>query len=132
MAQDLSRVFLNIVTNACQATDMRRRAETDDYRPSLWLKTKRADDKVEVRIRDNGPGIPDEVRAKIFEPFFTTKETNEGTGLGLSISNDIVHKHGGTLVVETEAGGFTEFIVTLPVDGGSALEEAEQPADAVS
>ena len=132
VAQDLSRVFLNIVTNACQATDMRRRAETADYRPSLWLKTKRSDDMVEVRIRDNGPGIPEEVRAKIFEPFFTTKETNEGTGLGLSISNDIVHKHGGTLVVETQAGEFTEFIVTLPVDGGTALEEVEQPADAES
>ena len=69
---------------------------------------------VDVRVRDNGPGIPEHVAARIFEPFFTTKPTNEGTGLGLSISNDIVRGHGGELRVETEEGEFTEFIVRLP------------------
>ena len=112
--QDMSRVFLNLVTNACQATDERRKGESDAYKPTLWLKTRREGDMVEVRVRDNGPGIPDHVRAKIFEPFFTTKPTNEGTGLGLSISNDVVRRHGGELRVETEEGEFTEFILRLP------------------
>ena len=112
--QDMSRVFLNLVTNACQATDERRKGESDGYKPTLWLKTRREGDMVEVRVRDNGPGIPEHVAARIFEPFFTTKPTNEGTGLGLSISNDIVRGHGGELSVETEEGEFTEFIVRLP------------------
>ena len=112
--QDMSRVFLNLVTNACQATDERRKGEPDSYKPTLWLKTRREGDMVDVRVRDNGPGIPEHVAARIFEPFFTTKPTNEGTGLGLSISNDIVRGHGGELRVETEEGEFTEFIVRLP------------------
>jgi signal transduction histidine kinase len=81
----------------------------------LKASTRDLGDKVEVRIRDNGAGIPPEVREKIFTPFFTTKPTGEGTGLGLSISHDIVVKqHGGTIEVATEPGAFTEFIVTLP------------------
>ena len=124
--QDLSRVFLNLVTNACQATDERRKSEaSDDYHPTLWLKTRREGERVEVRVRDNGTGIPEEVKAKIFEPFFTTKATNEGTGLGLSISNDIVRRHGGEMKVESQEGEFTEFIVTLPVDGGGAAAPVE-------
>ena len=119
--QDMSRVFLNIVTNACQATDERRKGEADGYSPTLWLKTARDGEMVEVRVKDNGPGIPDDVKAKIFEPFFTTKATNEGTGLGLSISNDIVRRHGGEMVVESEEGEFTEFIVRLPVGGREEL-----------
>ena len=136
--QDLSRVFLNLVTNACQATDERRKGESDEYHPTLWLKTRREDDMVEVRVRDNGTGIPEEVKAKIFEPFFTTKATNEGTGLGLSISNDIVRRHGGEMRVDSKAGEFTEFTVTLPVDGGGATpiedhreaDEADQADEA--
>ena len=128
--QDMSRVFLNIVTNACQATDERRKSDSKGYQPALWLKTLREDEFVEVRVRDNGNGIPEEVAAKIFEPFFTTKATNEGTGLGLSISNDIVRRHGGELSVDSREGEFTEFLVRLPVDGGvsAAVEDAGAPA----
>ena len=127
--QDLSRVFLNIVTNACQATDERRKSGSGEYHPTLWLKTRSVGDQVEVRVRDNGPGIPDEVRVKIFEPFFTTKPTNEGTGLGLSISNDIVRRHGGEMHVETEPGEFTEFIVSLPIGGRDSPVGTDEEED---
>ena len=130
--QDLSRVFLNLVTNACQATDERRKRDSGDYRPTLWLKTRREDDIVEVRVRDNGTGIPEEVKGKIFEPFFTTKATNEGTGLGLSISNDIVRRHGGQMSVDSQEGEFTEFVVKLPVDGGAAAPVEDRETDAAA
>ncbi|MCY4453835.1 MAG: ATP-binding protein [Immundisolibacterales bacterium] len=126
--QDMSRVFLNLVTNACQATDERRKGESGEYHPTLWLKTTRDDEMVSVRVRDNGTGIPEDVKAKIFEPFFTTKATNEGTGLGLSISNDIVQRHGGQMSVESKEGEFTEFIVRLPVVGAATavIQEPEE------
>ena len=130
--QDMSRVFLNLVTNACQATDERRKAESDSYRPTLWLKTRRDDEMVEVRVRDNGTGIPEDVKSKIFEPFFTTKATNEGTGLGLSISNDIVRRHGGEMIVESRQGEFTEFIVKLPVDSGASAPVENREEDAAA
>ena len=77
--------------------------------------TKDLGDKIEIRIRDNGTGIPDEVKVKIFNPFFTTKPAGEGTGLGLSMSHDIIVKqHGGKIDVETEPGQFTEFRIVLP------------------
>ena len=119
--QDLGRVFLNMVGNACDATDDKRRAlaespgGTGTYSPTVRLSTKRLDEGVEVRIRDNGHGIPQEIADKIFNPFFTTKPTNRGTGLGLAISSDIVRKHGGTIRVESEPGEFTEMIVELPL-----------------
>ena len=130
--QDMSRVFLNLVTNACQATDERRKGESGDYQPTLWLTTRRDDEMVEVRVRDNGIGIAEAVKAKVFEPFFTTKPTNEGTGLGLSISNDIVRRHGGEMSVDSREGEFTEFIVRLPVDGGAAalVENGQEDAAA--
>ncbi len=125
--QDLSRVFLNMVTNACYATHEKRMAlkETDpdavklkeggaDYEPQLRLTTRVVEDSVEIRIRDNGSGIPDELVEKIFHPFFTTKPTDKGTGLGLALSSDIVRQHGGHIRVETEAGEFTEMIIDLP------------------
>ena len=125
--QDLSRVFLNMVTNACYATHEKRMAlkETDpdavklkeggaDYEPLLRLATRSLDESVEVRIRDNGNGIPDELVEKIFHPFFTTKPTDQGTGLGLALSSDIIRQHGGSIRVETEAGQFTEMIIELP------------------
>ncbi len=113
--QDMGRVFLNMVSNACHATDEKRRAGEDgeDYKPTLSMATRRLDDRVEIRIRDNGSGIPPEVIDKIFNPFFTTKPTDQGTGLGLALSNDIVREHGGTIRVESESGQFTEMIVEL-------------------
>jgi signal transduction histidine kinase/ligand-binding sensor domain-containing protein len=113
--QDMSRVFLNMITNACRATREKKEQASSDYSPTIVLRTKDLGERVEVRIRDNGTGIPDDVRDKIFNPFFTTRPTGEGTGLGLSISHDIVvQEHGGEVNVETEPGEFTEFIVTLP------------------
>ena len=116
--QDLSRAFLNIVSNAFQAVHQRSLHEGDSYEPALWLRTRRAEageDGIEIRIRDNGPGMPKDMLKEIFQPFFTTKAPGEGTGLGLSISYDIVvHQHGGTLTAESQAGEFTEFLIRLP------------------
>jgi signal transduction histidine kinase len=87
----------------------------DGFEPTLKAVTRNLGDRVEVRIRDNGTGIPSDIQEKIFNPFFTTKPAGEGTGLGLSMSHDIVVKqHGGTIDVVTEPGSFTEFIITLP------------------
>ena len=83
--------------------------------PTLNVTTRAADEVVEIRVRDNGTGIPVEIRDKLFEPFFTTKRTGEGTWLGLSITYDIVTKqHGGTIAVDSEVDAFTEFVITLP------------------
>lgn len=115
IARDLSRVFLNIITNGCQATDERRKAtEEPGYSPSVRLKTQDLGDSVLIAIRDNGTGIPDSLVEKIFDPFFTTKTGTQGTGLGLSISHEIIQEHRGELRVETEDGEFTEFLITLP------------------
>ena len=124
--RDLSRVFLNMVGNACDATDEKRRqiwgaAEEDEpyggsYSPTLWLSTRRTSDRVEIRIKDNGNGIPPDVADKIFNPFFTTKPTDRGTGLGLAISSDIVRQHGGTISVDSEVGEYTEMLITLPTE----------------
>ncbi len=120
--QDLGRVFLNMVGNACYATDEKRRglggagASGDPYWPTVWVSTKREEDQIVVRIKDNGNGMPPEVVEKIFNPFFTTKPTGEGTGLGLAISSDIVREHGGTISVDTQPGEFTEMIVELPLE----------------
>ena len=115
--QDLGRVFLNMVGNACHATDARRRAEGADvgYNPTLRIATKRFETHVEITIRDNGTGIPPDVIDKIFNPFFTTKPTDQGTGLGLALSNDIVRQHGGEIRVDSEAGSHTEMVVTIPL-----------------
>ena len=123
--QDLGRVFLNMVSNACHATNERRVASDsngESYWPILTLITKRADDGVEIRIRDNGTGIPDDVIEKIFNPFFTTKPTDQGTGLGLAISSDIVRRHGGHIRVESVPGEFTEMIVELPLERPPELD----------
>ena len=117
--QDLGRVFLNMVSNACHATDEKRRAVAKEkkstaYFPTLWLSTRRKEDRVEIAIKDNGNGIPPDIVDKIFNPFFTTKPTDQGTGLGLALSNDIVREHGGTIRVESKQGEFTEMIVEIP------------------
>ena len=113
IARDLSRVFLNIVTNACHATAACKERDDADYSPTVSLRTRGHEDHVIVSIRDNGTGIPDSIVRKIFEPFFTTKSGTQGTGLGLSISRDIVVGHGGELEVESEPGEFTEFRIKL-------------------
>lgn len=115
VSQDLSRVFLNIIGNACYAAYKKARAAGNGHEPTIWLKTSNNGDTVEIRIRDNGDGIPAAIREKIFLPFFTTKPSGEGTGLGLSISYDtIVKVHGGELRVESKEGEFAEFIIVLP------------------
>ena len=118
VAPDLGRVLLNLFTNAFQAVRERRQAigpAPSAYRPEVGVSTRAVPAGVEIRIRDNGIGMPEAVRQRIFQPFFTTKPAGEGTGLGLSLSFDIVTTgHGGTLVVESEEGVGTEFVVTLP------------------
>ena len=114
IARDLSRVILNIVTNACQATQMRGKAEGRGYSPTLLVSTEGRSDTVCIKVRDNGTGMPESVVRKIFDPFFTTKSGTQGTGLGLSISHEIVREHEGQLAVETEEGEFTEFTIILP------------------
>ena len=113
--QEITRVFLNLISNGFYAA-MKRKAEAlDGYEPMLTAATRNLGDRVEIRIRDNGGGIPPEVKEKMFNPFFTTKPPGEGTGLGLSLSYDIVVKqHAGSIEVETEPGEFTEFRVILP------------------
>jgi two-component system NtrC family sensor kinase len=114
--QEITRVFLNLIANGFYAVTKRRLENGNSgFEPVLRASTKNRGDTVEIRIRDNGTGIPAEVREKMFNPFFTTKPAGEGTGLGLSMSHDIIVKqHGGTIDVATEAGQFTEFTVVLP------------------
>jgi signal transduction histidine kinase len=117
--QDITRALLNLISNGFYAAT-KRKAETNggDYEPTLAAATKNLGDRVEIRIRDNGTGIPPEVKEKIFNPFFTTKPAGEGTGLGLSISHDIIVKqHGGSIEVDTRPGEFTEIRIILPRAG---------------
>lgn len=110
--QDISRIILNIITNACDAV----KEKCGHQNNIIQLKTKKEGNQVKIIIRDNGPGIPDSVKEKIFNPFFTTKATGQGTGLGLSLVHDIiVTKHGGSVKVESKEGEFTEFTVSLPI-----------------
>jgi signal transduction histidine kinase len=113
--QEITRVFLNLISNGFYAATKRKEEEDGSFEPALSATTRGFDSRVEIRIRDNGTGIPDEVKERMFNPFFTTKPAGEGTGLGLSMSHDIVVKqHGGRIEVVTEPGNFTEFIITLP------------------
>ncbi|MGA7665851.1 MAG: GAF domain-containing protein, partial [Pseudolabrys sp.] len=119
--QDITRVLLNLISNGFYAAT-KRRAETNggDYEPTLVAETRNLGDRVEITIRDNGTGIPPDVKEKMFNPFFTTKPAGEGTGLGLSISHDIIVKqHGGSIEVETQTGEFTEIRIILPRAGVS-------------
>jgi signal transduction histidine kinase len=115
-AQDITRALLNLISNGFYAATKRNTATNGgDYEPTLTASTRNLGDRVEIRIRDNGTGIPPDVKEKMFNPFFTTKPTGEGTGLGLSISHDIIVKqHAGSIDVDTQPGEFTEIIVTLP------------------
>jgi signal transduction histidine kinase len=123
--QDIGRVVLNLLTNAFYAVDEKKKAPQPpeggvSYEPTVSLTTKKIGDKpdsyrVEIRVTDNGNGIPQKVLDKIFQPFFTTKPTGQGTGLGLSLSYDIVKAHGGEIKVETKKNEGTTFIINLPV-----------------
>jgi two-component system, NtrC family, sensor kinase len=114
--QDITRVLLNLISNGFYAATKRKaQADGDGYEPTLAASTRSLGDCVEIRIRDNGTGIPPEVKEKMFNPFFTTKPAGEGTGLGLSICHDIIVKqHGGSIEVDTQPGEFTEFTIILP------------------
>ena len=114
--QDVTRVLLNLFSNGFYAATRRALMQaTPDYEPTLTVTTRDLGEAIEIRVHDNGIGIPAEVRDKLFQPFFTTKPTGEGTGLGLSISYDIVtQQHGGTIAVDSRVGEFTEFTIRLP------------------
>jgi len=117
IAQDIGRVLLNLINNAFHASSAKALAKADpNFKPLVIVSTKNLDDKIEIRVKDNGSGIPQNIMDKIFQPFFTTKPTGEGTGLGLSLSYDIITKgHGGTLNVETQEGKGTDFIIHLNI-----------------
>ncbi len=116
VAPDIGRVLLNLYNNAFYAVQQKQVLADQAYTPTVWVSTQRRDKTVEIRVKDNGPGIPEAIKEKIFQPFFTTKPTGEGTGLGLSLAYDIVTKgHGGTMEVESVEGEGSEFIVQLPV-----------------
>ncbi len=126
--QDLQRVVLNLVNNAFQATHEFKQTEPD-YSPEVRVSTKATDGGIEIRVRDNGPGIPQENIDKLFTPFFTTKPTGSGTGLGLSISYDIVTKmHNGRLTVDSSPGEYTEFCVFIPGDLEAKAREQQLAA----
>ena len=112
--EDLGRVFINMVSNACQAIEEKRKQD-EDFVPALRLKTARTEDAVEISIRDNGIGMTPDVMAKMFTPFFSTKTANQGTGLGMSLSHDIVRGHGGTIAPQSVPHEYAELTVTLPV-----------------
>jgi two-component system NtrC family sensor kinase len=126
--QEITRVLLNLISNGFYATTKHKTEAGDGFEPTLSATTKNLGDKVEIRIRDNGTGVPEEVKEKIFNPFFTTKPAGEGTGLGLSMSHDIIVKqHGGTIDVDTAPGVFTEFRIVLPRAGATVTKSGEQP-----
>ena len=125
--QEITRVFLNLISNGFYAAAKRKEAGDEGFEPMLSATTKSLGNSVEIRIRDNGTGIPQEVKEKMFNPFFTTKPAGEGTGLGLSMSHDIVVKqHGGKIDVDTEPGEFTEFIITLPRTAAAQAKAGEE------
>ena len=119
--QDIGRVLINLLSNAFYAVQKRQAADGAGYLPTVTVSTRRVGNAVEVRVADNGPGIPADIRHRLFEPFFTTKPTGEGTGLGLSLSFDIARSHGGALAAESPPEGGAAFTLTLP---------ARLPADA--
>jgi len=115
--QDLSRVIMNILNNACYAVNEKKEKQKEGYSPQISISTKKLGDKVEIRIKDNGTGMPQSVIDKIFNPFFSTKPTGKGTGLGLSMSYDIVTQiHKGTIEVNSKDGEYTEFVIGIPLN----------------
>lgn len=111
-------MLLNLFNNAFYATQQKKVLLNGQYQPEVSVSTKTRSRQVEIRVKDNGTGMPEQVKNKVFQPFFTTKPTGQGTGLGLSLSYDIITKgHGGELKVETKEGEYTEFTVVLPIQG---------------
>ncbi|MDH4059026.1 MAG: HAMP domain-containing histidine kinase, partial [Cyclobacteriaceae bacterium] len=117
--QDIGRVILNLINNAFYAVSERAinqqlTTNNQPFTPTVTVSTKKLSDQIEIRVKDNGNGIPDNIKEKIFQPFFTTKPTGQGTGLGLSLSYDVVKSHGGEISVITKKGDGSEFIIQLP------------------
>ncbi|MBA3284089.1 MAG: hypothetical protein H0U27_03380, partial [Nitrosopumilus sp.] len=112
--QDIGRVLLNLYNNAFYTVAEKMKQQNGDYEPTVSVSTKKIADKVEIRVADNGTGIPQKVLDKIYQPFFTTKLTGQGTGLGLSMSYDIIKAHGGEIKVETQEGEGSTFIIQFP------------------
>jgi signal transduction histidine kinase len=113
--QDIGRVMLNLITNAFYAVAEKKKEQPDGHEPTVSVRTKKIGDRIQIKVSDNGNGIPQKVLDKIFQPFFTTKPTGEGTGLGLSMSYDIIKAHGGELKVNTKEGEGAEFVIQIPV-----------------
>jgi signal transduction histidine kinase len=113
--QDIGRVLLNLINNAFYAVTEKREQLPEGFEPTVSVNTLKTADKIEIRVKDNGKGIPQRILDKIFQPFFTTKPTGQGTGLGLSLSYDIIKAHGGELKVETKEGEGSEFLIQLPI-----------------
>jgi len=113
--QDIGRVLLNLYNNAFYAVSEKKKQQGESYEPTVSIKTKKLNNKIEIRIKDNGNGIPPKVLDKIYQPFFTTKPTGQGTGLGLSLAYDIVKAHAGEINVETKEGEGAEFVINLPI-----------------
>ncbi|WP_396276182.1 sensor histidine kinase [Hymenobacter psychrotolerans] len=110
----MGRALLNLLINAFYAVQQRANTTESGYTPQVEVRTRQVGDAIEIRVRDNGLGMSEEVQQQIFQPFFTTKPAGEGTGLGLSLSHDIIQKgHGGQLQVQSQPGEFTEFVMTL-------------------
>jgi len=113
--QDIGRVLLNFINNAFYTVSEKEKLQAAGYKPQVIVRTRKLGDNVEIKVEDNGNGIPKSIVDKIFQPFFTTKPTGQGTGLGLSLAYDIIKAHGGEIKVATKDGGGSEFIVQLPV-----------------
>jgi signal transduction histidine kinase len=113
--QEIGRVILNLINNAFYAMSEKKKQSGDEYEPTVLVNTLKQNDKIEIKIKDNGNGIPQKIVDKIFQPFFTTKPTGQGTGLGLSLSYDIIKAHGGELKVDTREGEGSIFTINLPI-----------------
>jgi signal transduction histidine kinase len=115
--QEIGRVLLNLINNAFYTVNEKKRQMEGGYEPTVSIITKKTGHRIEIRVRDNGYGIPDSIKEKIFQPFFTTKPAGLGTGLGLSLAYDIITKgHGGELTLKTEMSAGTEFIIKIPIN----------------
>jgi signal transduction histidine kinase len=110
---DIGRVLLNLFNNAFYAVNEKKKTAGENYQPTVSIQTRKLNDKVQIIVKDNGNGMPQNIVDKIFQPFFTTKPTGQGTGLGLSLAYDIVKAHGGEIKVETKEGEGSEFIIIL-------------------